>query len=73
MEAWPCGGPRPLSDAAIELRLLREAPPESEIRVIGYVRKAALRRDASPAANNAAFGNSGQEFTVSGRRGRYVA
>ncbi|HVP47390.1 MAG TPA: hypothetical protein VMT32_12430 [Bryobacteraceae bacterium] len=35
----PCARARPVADAAIQLRLLREAPPDDALLIIGYVRK----------------------------------
>jgi hypothetical protein len=70
VEAWPCGGPQPLSDAAIQLRLLREAPPENEIRLIGYVRAAG---GAPPLAGVrvSVIGSSGGKIVTTDQQGIY--
>ena len=76
VEAWPCGGPQPLSDAAIQLRLLREAPPENEIRLIGYVRIApgratGMSRPPLAGMRVSVIGSSGGKIVTTDQQGIY--
>jgi hypothetical protein len=74
----PCARARPVADAAIQLRLLREAPPDDALLIIGYVRKPPeddvtplAAREPLAGARIAVTGSSGTKIVASDRDGIY--
>jgi hypothetical protein len=73
-------GPEDFADATIRLRLLREAPSESETRIIGYVRKPDNSKDGKTPRNDrdplvgtrvAVTGSSGTTVVTTDHEGIY--
>jgi hypothetical protein len=75
IEPLDCGHTKPLEDAAIELRVLRDGPPKSGIRLIGQVYKGNASRSVSrtpvPGIEVSIDGPSGKIESVTDPQGVY--